>query len=130
MEAAVAARILIVDDDETVLHTFAKALSLEGYDVRVAASPLTGLQEVDEAPPDAILLDLRMPFVNGIGFLYRLRAHEAHKHIPVAIITGDSCIDDPALQEMHDLNAQVLFKPIWLDEVVSVTRSLLEQRRG
>ena len=123
-------RILIVDDDETVLHTFAKALSLEGYDVRTAASPLTGLQEVDLAPPDAILLDLRMPFVNGIGFLYRLRAHDAHKHIPVAIITGDSCIDDPVLQEMRDLNAEVLFKPIWLDEVVNVTRSLLEKRRG
>jgi DNA-binding NtrC family response regulator len=129
MQATAISRILIVDDDETVLHTFAKALSLEGYDVRTAASPLTGLQEVDEAPPDAILLDLRMPFVNGIGFLYRLRAHEAHRHIPVAIITGDSCVDDPALQEMHELNAEVLFKPIWLDEVISVTRSLLEKRR-
>src|SRR5436190_22588897 len=92
MAATATARILIVDDDETVLHTFAKALSLEGYDVRVAASPLTGLQEVDETPPDAILLDLRMPFVNGIGFLYRLRAHAAHRNIPVAIITGDSCV--------------------------------------
>jgi DNA-binding NtrC family response regulator len=130
MQATATSRILIVDDDETVLHTFAKALSLEGYDVRTAASPLTGLQEVDEAPPDAILLDLRMPFVNGIGFLYRLRAHDAHKHIPVAIITGDSCVDDPAMQEMRELDAQVLFKPIWLDEVVSVTRSLLEKRRA
>src|SRR5262245_33541789 len=130
MQATATSRILIVDDDETVLHTFAKALSLEGYDVRTAASPLTGLQEVDEAPPDAILLDLRMPFVNGIGFLYRLRAHDAHKHIPVAIITGDSCVDDPAMQEMRELDAQVLFKPIWLDEVVSVTRSLLEKRRS
>ena len=129
MQATAASRILIVDDDETVLHTFAKALSLEGYDVRTAASPLTGLQEVDDAPPDAILLDLRMPFVNGIGFLYRLRAHEAHKHIPVAIITGDSCVDDPVMQEMRDLDAQVLFKPIWLDEVISVTKNLLEKRR-
>src|SRR5437016_5191978 len=60
------ARILIVDDDETVLQTFAKALSLEGYDVRVAASPLIGLQEIEETAPDAILLDLRMPFVNGV----------------------------------------------------------------
>ena len=130
MQATAASRILIVDDDETVLHTFAKALSLEGYDVRMAASPLTGLQEVDDAPPDAILLDLRMPFVNGIGFLYRLRAHEAHKHIPVAIITGDSCVDDPVMQEMRDLDAQVLFKPIWLDEVISVTKNLLEKRRS
>ena len=91
------ARILIVDDDENVLQTFAKALSLEGYDVRTASSPLVGLQEVVETPPDAILLDLRMPFVNGVGFLYRLRAQSAHRHTPVAIITGDSCIDDPAM---------------------------------
>ena len=123
------ARILIVDDDETVLQTFSKALSLEGYEVRTAASPLVGLQEVEDAPPDAILLDLRMPFVNGVGFLYRLRAQTAHRHTPVAIITGDSCIDDPAMTELHGLDAEVLFKPIWLDEVISVTRSLLAKRR-
>ena len=123
------ARILIVDDDETVLQTFAKALSLEGYDVRTAASPLVGLQEIEDTPPDAILLDLRMPFVNGVGFLYRLRAQSAHRHTPVAIITGDSCIDDPALLELHDLDAEVRFKPMWLDEVVTLTRTLLAKRR-
>jgi DNA-binding response OmpR family regulator len=125
----VPARVLIVDDDETVLKTFAKALSLEGYDVRVASSPLLGLKEVEEMPPDVILLDLRMPFVNGVGFLYRLRAQSAHRDTPVAVITGDSCIDDPAMTELHDLNAEVLFKPMWIDEVVSVTRHLLEKRR-
>lgn len=122
-------RILIVDDDETVLRTFSIALSLEGYDVRVAASPLVGLEEIVDAPPDAILLDLRMPFVNGVGFLYRLRAQAAHRHTPVAIITGDSCLDDPSLDELHTLDAEVLFKPLWLDEVVSVTRHLLSKRR-
>ena len=124
-----AARILIVDDDETILRTFAKALSLEGYDVRTAASPLVGLEEAEQSAPDAILLDLRMPFVNGFGFLYRLRALGAHRHTPVAIITGDSCIDDPALNELHDLDAEVLFKPIWLEEVLSVTRNLLARRK-
>lgn len=123
------ARILIVDDDETVLQTFAKALSLEGYDVRVAASPLVGLEEMADAPPDAILLDLRMPFVNGVGFLYRLRAQAAHRHTPVAIITGDSCIDDPALSELQGLDAEVRFKPMWIDEVIALTRSLLAKRR-
>ena len=122
------ARILIVDDDETVLQTFAKALSLEGYDVRTAASPLVGLQEVLDTPPDAILLDLRMPFVNGVGFLYRLRAQAAHRHTPVAIITGDSCIDDPAMIELEGLEAEVRFKPLWLDELVTLTRSLLDKR--
>jgi len=122
------ARILIVDDDETVLRTFAKALTLEGYDVRTAASPLVGLEEAEQNAPDAILLDLRMPFVNGFGFLYRLRALGGHRHTPVAIITGDSCIDDPALNELHDLEAEVLFKPIWLEEVLNVTRALLARR--
>lgn len=125
-----AARILIVDDDETVLQTFAKALSIEGYDVRVAASPLVGLREVEDTPPDAILLDLRMPFVNGVGFLYRLRATTAHRHTPVAIITGDSCIDDPAMTELHGLEAEVRFKPMWIDEVVDLTRALLAKRRA
>ena len=123
------ARILIVDDDETVLQTFAKALSLEGYDVRTAATPLLGLREVEDTPPDAILLDLRMPFVNGVGFLYRLRAQSAHRHTPVAIITGDSCIDDPAMDELHGLEAEVRFKPMWIDEVVTLTRTLLARPR-
>ena len=123
------ARILIVDDDETVRKTFAKALALEGYDVHLAASSMMALQELVDAPPDAILLDLRMPFVNGVGFLYRLRAQEAYRDTPVAIITGDSCLDDSVLDEMHGLDADVLFKPIWLDEVVSVTRRLLSKRR-
>ena len=90
---------------------------------------MVGLQEVEETPPDAILLDLRMPFVNGVGFLYRLRAQDAHRHTPVAIITGDSCIDDPAMIELHGLDAEVRFKPMWIDEVVSLTRTLLAKRR-
>ena len=98
-------RILVVDDDESVLQTFGKALALEGYDVRIAASPLDGLYEAELAPPDVILLDLRMPFVNGIGFLYRLRAQPTHRHTPVAVITGDSGIDDSALTELRDLGA-------------------------
>jgi len=123
------ARILIVDDDETVRKTFAKALALEGYDVHLAASSMMALQELVDAPPDAILLDLRMPFVNGVGFLYRLRAQVAHRHTPVAIITGDSCLDDPAITEIRELDAEVMFKPIWIDEIVSLTRHLLTKRR-
>ena len=118
-------RILVVDDDESVLQTFGKALALEGYDVRVAASPLDGLHEAELTPPDVILLDLRMPFVNGIGFLYRLRAQPSHRDTPVAVITGDSGIDDSALTELRALGAELLFKPIWLDEVLDLTRNML-----
>jgi hypothetical protein len=43
----------------------------------------------------------------------------------VAVITGDSGLDDSALTELRDLGAQLLFKPIWLDEILDLTRSLL-----
>lgn len=122
-------RILIVDDDENVLKTFKTALTLEGYDVATASSPLEGLQDAEQSPPDAVLLDLRMPFVNGFGFLYRFRAQAAHLHTPVAIITGDSFLDDSSLTELKQLDAEVMFKPIWVDEVVTLTRHLLEKRR-
>ena len=118
-------RVLVVDDDEAVLQTFAKALGLEGYDVRVAASPLVGLHQAQEAQPDAILLDLQMPFVNGLGFLYRLRANPILRHIPVAIITGDTHVDQPMMEELRELDADIRFKPVWIDEMLDLTSALL-----
>ena len=118
-------RVLIVDDDETVLKMLARALSLEGYDVRTAATPLEGLNEAERTPPDVILLDLRMPFVNGIGFLYRLRSRAEHAHTPVAIITGDSELDASAMAELLALDAELLYKPLRLDDALNVTRRLV-----
>ena len=118
-------RVLIVDDDETVLKMLARALSLEGYDVRTAATSIEGLNEAERTPPDVILLDLRMPFVNGIGFLYRLRAQAGHEHTPVAIITGDSALDDSAMAELFALEAELVFKPLHLDDALNVTRRLI-----
>ena len=68
-------KILIVDDDEGVTQTFARMLRLEGYQVRTAMNAETGLREAEHSRPDAIILDLRMPLVDGLGFLRRLRAH-------------------------------------------------------
>ena len=66
------AKILIVDDDEGVTQTFARMLRLEGYQVATAISAQTGLQEADSSHPDAIILDLRMPLLDGLGFLRKL----------------------------------------------------------
>src|SRR5580765_6263083 len=82
------ATILIVDDDEGVTQTFARMLKLEGYQVRTAFNAETGLQVANEALPNAIILDLRMPLVDGLGFLRRLRSVDEHRSVPVAIVTG------------------------------------------
>jgi len=73
------ATILIVDDDEGVTQTFARMLQLEGYAVRTAMTAEIGLREADAVHPDAIILDLRMPLVDGLGFLRKLRKHEAEQ---------------------------------------------------
>src|SRR5450631_4738026 len=94
MAEAITSKILIVDDDEGVTQTFARMLRLEGYQVRTAVSAETGLQEAEQSHPDAIILDLRMPLIDGMGFLRRLRATDEQRTTPVAIVTGDYFFDD------------------------------------
>src|SRR6185312_16085075 len=117
--------ILIVDDDEGVTQTFARMLRLEGFKVRTAVSAETGLREAEEYHPDAIILDLRMPLVDGLGFLRRLREHEQHQ-TPVAIVTGDYFLDDTVSNELRELGAELRFKPLWLEDLVGLARNLLK----
>ena len=129
MAADATPRLLIVDDDISTTQTFAQILTLEGYDVRTADTAESGLREFESVHPDAIILDLRMPFINGLGLLYRLRAVESDRQTPVVIVTGDQCLDDSVIRELKDLGAEVKFKPLWLEDLVDVARSLVQARR-
>jgi two-component system response regulator PrrA len=120
------ATILVVDDDEGVTQTFARMLRLEGYDVRTAMNAETGLREADRSHPDAIILDLRMPLVDGLGFLRRLRARVEQRDTPVAIVTGDYFLDDQVSAELRELGAELKFKPLWLEDLVGLARHLLQ----
>ena len=119
-------KILIVDDDEGVMQTFARMLSLEGYQVRTAANAEKGLAEAAENHPDAIILDLRMPLVDGLGFLRRLRARDDQRQTPVAIVTGDYFLEDSVSNELQELGAELRFKPLWLEDLVGLARNLLK----
>jgi DNA-binding response OmpR family regulator len=121
-----ASRILVVDDDEGVTSTFARMLRLEGFDVRTALNGEMGLLEASQSRPDAIILDLRMPLVDGVRFLQRLRADSEQRDVPVAIVTGDYFLDDEVTDELRRLGAEVKFKPLWLDDLVGLARNLLK----
>jgi DNA-binding response OmpR family regulator len=121
-----AARILIVDDDEGVTTTFARMLRLEGFDVRTAVNGELGLREATLLRPDAIILDLRMPLLDGLCFLRRLRADDTRRDIPVAIVTGDYFMDEDIASELRDLGAEVKFKPLWLDDLVGLAHDLVK----
>jgi DNA-binding NtrC family response regulator len=121
-----AATILIVDDDEGVTQTFARMLRLEGYGVRTAFSAETGLELANESLPGAVILDLRMPLVDGLGFLRRFRAIDVRHSIPVAIVTGDYFLEDAVARELRELGAELRFKPLWLEDLVGLARNLLK----
>lgn len=123
------ASILVVDDDEGVRDTFAHTLRHEGYEVRTAPNAEIGLSDVRANRTDAIILDLRMPLINGMGFLYRLRAQDQTREVPVAIITGDHCIKDSLCREMQELGAELFFKPLWVEDIVDLTKNLLDKPR-
>ena len=126
MSERTTATILIVDDDEGVTQTFARMLRLEGFKVRTAGTAEKGLREAEESHPDAIILDLRMPIVDGLGFLRRLRQDEHHRATPVAIVTGDYFLDDLVSAELRELGAELRFKPLWLEDLVGLARNLLK----
>jgi chemosensory pili system protein ChpA (sensor histidine kinase/response regulator) len=119
--------VLVVDDDAAVAQTFARILQLGGYGVTTALDAATALRQVERIRPDIVLLDLRMPLVDGLEFLRALRAHELERHTPVAIITGDYSLDDRLEHELRVLDASLYYKPIWFDDLLVITRQLLDK---
>src|ERR1700730_1436321 len=119
--------VLIVDDQREVREICSRALKMAGYDTQVAESAQAAMVLVEAAAPDAILLDLKMPFESGLAFLHRLRA--AHLHIPVAIVTGVSNRDDATRSEIRTLNADLRFKPLGIADIQVIARDLLARRR-
>jgi len=121
------ATVLIVDDDPATVLTFARMLQLDGYEVLTALDAEGALLEVDSSHPDAVIVDLRMPVTDGLMFLRRLRAQEKPRHTPVAVLTADQLVDEATIDELGELGAAVYFKPVWVQELVEITKRLIDQ---
>ena len=117
--------ILVVDDDRAVADTFSRMLKLEGFSVSTALDAEAGLELAELARPDAIILDLRMPIVNGLQFLRTLRNRPHLVDVPVAIVTGDYFLGESMAADLKSLGAAVRFKPLWLEDLVALARALV-----
>ena len=117
--------ILIVDDDRSVADTFSRMLRLEGFNVAAALSAEAGLELASNIQPDAIILDMRMPITNGLQFLRTLRSKPHLVEVPVAIVTGDYFLPDPIQNELKALGAAIRFKPMWLEDLIALARTLV-----
>jgi CheY-like chemotaxis protein len=123
--SSTAPRVLIVDDDPATADSFSRTLRLEGYEVWAALSAEEGLSLAQLHQPNVVVLDLRMPLTSGLQLLRALRAIPGLASTPVAIVTGDYGLDDDVRDEINALGAKLRFKPIWIEELVTLARELL-----
>ncbi len=85
-------RILVIDDDDAVRSAVRRALLLDGYEVVVAGSGSDGLEKVGAAVPDAIVLDLGLPDIDGMEVCRRLRS--VGDRTPVLMLTARDAVED------------------------------------
>ncbi|MEA2362294.1 MAG: two-component system, OmpR family, response regulator MprA [Thermoleophilaceae bacterium] len=117
-------RVLIVDDDRSLRDALRRALVLGGYDTLSAANGREALAQVAEATPDALVLDIGLPDVDGLEVCRRLR--EAGNRVPVLILTARDAIED----RIDGLDAgadDYLVKPFDVGELKARLRALLRR---
>ena len=119
-------RILIVDDDQAVTDTFSRMLRLDGYEVWAALSAKEGLNLAQKHLPHAVILDLRMPLATAIEWLRLIRRIPGLDITPAAIVSGDYHMGGQHSADVMALGAELRFKPLWLDELVTLARDLLK----
>lgn len=118
--AALGPTILVVDDNEGLVELLSRYLSGQACRVTAASSGQTGLQLAQELLPNAIILDVMMPEMDGWEFLQRLRANPATASIPVIIC---SVFNDPELA--FSLGASLILpKPVSRNDVLDALRQL------
>jgi two-component system, OmpR family, response regulator MprA len=122
-----AVRILVVDDEPAVREAVDRALRLEGYDTELAGDGRAALEALAERAPDALVLDVLMPHVDGLEVCRRLRA--AGDRTPVLVLTARDAVPD----RVRGLDAgadDYLVKPFALEELLARLRALLRRGAG
>ncbi len=118
-------RVLVVDDDPAVSGALGRALRLEGYDVAAAVDGGAALESMAVRPPDAVVLDIGLPVIDGLEVCRRLRS--AGDDTPVLMLTARDAVSD----RVSGLDAgadDYLVKPFALAELLARLRALLRRR--
>ena len=118
-------RILVVDDDLAVCRSIDRALRLEGYEVDTVATGHEALDAVTHNSPDALVLDLQLPDLDGLQVCRRIR--DAGNDTPILMLTARHGIDD-RVQGLDAGADDYLVKPFALEELLARLRALLRRR--
>jgi two-component system response regulator MprA len=120
-------RLLVVDDDRGLRDVLRRALALSGYEVRLAENGAEALSEVSAAIPDAVILDIGLPDIDGLE-VCRLLRREGNR-VPILMLTARDAVSD----RIDGLDAgadDYLVKPFDIDELKARLRALLRRAGG
>jgi PAS domain S-box-containing protein len=126
-EDGIGDKILVVDDETDIVGWLKLSLNHYGYQVTEAYDGIQALAAVANDTPDLILLDLRMPHMDGRTTIQRLRQQEEGRHIPIIVLSADAVGDEAERARMAEMGVQeFLRKPVALESLVGEVRRHLE----
>jgi DNA-binding response OmpR family regulator len=114
--------VLIIDDDGEACAIFERILRDNGFEVCTAATAEDALFQLKATRPAAIVLDLRLPTLDGLECLRRFRAMPQLARTPVTVITADYFVDDSVVSQIDALGARLCFKPLWEEDLLRIAR--------
>jgi DNA-binding NtrC family response regulator len=119
------AKVLIVDDEERFRITLKKLLTANGLETNAVGSGKEAIEELKQQPYDVILLDVKMPEMNGIEALAELK--KINRGVEVIMLTGHASVD-VAVEIMKLGGYEYLLKPCPLDELLAKIESAYERK--
>src|SRR5215475_78328 len=119
-------RILVIDDEAAIRDSLKMTLEYEGYDFLAAATGQEGLALIERESPDLVLLDVKMPGMDGLEVLDRIRA--LNDALPVVVVSGHGTIST-AVEATKKGAFDFIEKPFASDRVLGSLRNALDQRR-
>ncbi len=118
-------RILIVDDDPTIVQMLTDILTDEGYEVASATQSLRAFDRAKETQPDLILMDIMMPYLDGLDQIKLFSLDDDLKDVPIIVITAKA----HALDGIEDLRAlrivDYLYKPFEIAVLLEKIRNVI-----
>lgn len=120
-------RILVVDDDPNIAETIQQRLAYYGCEVTTAANGEEGLTKAANEEPDLIVLDIKMPVMNGRDMLKHLRGQKKLKDIPVIMCTVSDEVEDIAGASSYNI-CDYITKPFYCGDLVDKIMTALQKQ--